>query len=166
MKNKFLNIILAAAVFFVMALNANALIRSDADIYASINRLNSLVVYDFNSLFNKSEIIGYRLDSFNYSTLQYKNAARNVYEYFNSVIGQINTINNSTEISNTDKQLQISNLYQNAEAALYDLNSKSVNYLISLRGVMPTITYQKYVKSFVKYYNSLQLTDAPISFGK
>ena len=163
MKNRLLKIFFLVFALFAFVLNANAVVSSVADINKKIVDLKKISQYDYNSLVNKNELIGYRLDSFNMASAQYKNSANLVVDNFNNIIFQINTIKNSSDFSDSDKQVQINKLYQDADAALYNLDSQTMNYLFSLRTIMPTITYQRYVKKFQEFYNGIGLTDNKLS---
>ncbi|HIS88135.1 TPA: hypothetical protein IAA87_01740, partial [Candidatus Avigastranaerophilus faecigallinarum] len=66
---------------------------------------------------------------------------------------------NSSDFSDSDKAIQINKLYQDADAALYNFDSQTLNYLFSLRSIMPSISYQRYTKKFQEFYNGIGLTD-------
>lgn len=163
MKSKFLKVLFLLLAFFFCHLNASAVISSEADMMRKINQLKTLSQYDYLSLVNKNELIGYRLDSFNMASSQYKNSTKLVIDNFNSILFQIDTVRNSSDFSDSDKQIQINKLYQDADSALYNLDSQTINYLFSLRTFMPPITYQRYVKKFQSFYNEFQLTNNEIS---
>ena len=65
-------------------------------------------------------------------------------------------------MSETDRAIQIKKLYQEADTTLYDIDSKTMQYLYSIRPLMPTLTYQKYSKKFKEFYNDLKLTNSKI----
>ncbi len=163
MKNKFLKILFLFTIFFVFCLNANAIISSESDIINKINQLQVISDYDYISMVNKNELIGYRLDSFNMASSQYKNSARQVIDNFKNLLFQMDTIKNSSDFSDSDKDVQIKKLYQEADSALYTLDSQTLNYLFSIRDFMPPITYQRYVKKFQAFYNDFHFTDGQIS---
>ncbi|HIS88195.1 TPA: hypothetical protein IAA87_02050, partial [Candidatus Avigastranaerophilus faecigallinarum] len=75
MKNKFLKIFFLIFSLFAFVLNASAIVSSEADINRKIVQLKKLSQYDYNSIVNKNELIGYRLNNFNMATAQYKNSA-------------------------------------------------------------------------------------------
>lgn len=159
MKNNFLKIFFLIFSLFAFVLNASAIVSSEADINRKIVQLKKLSQYDYNSIVNKNELIGYRLNNFNMATAQYKNSANLVVDNFNNIIFQINTIKNSSDFSDSDKAIQINKLYQDADAALYNFDSQTLNYLFSLRSIMPSISYQRYTKKFQEFYNGIGLTD-------
>lgn len=163
LKTKVLKFLLLFVAFFAFVLNANAMISSESDMYRKLGQLKTIAQFDYLSLVNKNELIGYRLESFNMASSQYKNSANLVVENFNNILSQINTIRNSSDFSDSDKQMQISKLYQEADTILYNLDSQTINYLFSLRSFMPPITYQRYLKKFQAFYNELQLTNNEIS---
>jgi len=162
MKNKILNFFFAFIILCVSALNADARVNSQADLYAKANVLKNIAQYNYSSMIGKTELIGYRMDSFNISASQYQNNAWLAYETINNINSQIDMINNSVEFSDSDKQLQINKLYQEADAALYDLDSKTMNYVYSLRNFMPSISFGRYSKKFLDFYNSQRVTDNQI----
>ena len=88
-----------------------------------------------------------------YLRVQVKGTSKNVDSLFVS-----KSVNNSTDYSNTEKTMQTSKLYQDANTALNDLDIKTMNYLIEIRNYMPTMTYQRYLKKFQEYYNDLGLS--------
>ena len=146
-------------LILILPLSAFGLVRSDEEAAVKINQLESLVNYDFFDLFNKSELIGMNLTNYNISTSQYKQSAMSTIELIRSSISQVQMVRNSIDLTDEDKLLQINKLYQDIDAALYSLDSQTLNYMYSLRMIMPTITYQRFVKSFQTYYNSLDLTN-------
>ncbi len=146
------------ALFVGFALNAKAVINSQYEIQYKIEKLKELSSFDYISLINKNDLIGYRLEGFNMSCRYYMNnviATTNVLE---NIIKQLDIVNNSTDYSNTEKTMQTSKLYQDANTALNDLDIKTMNYLIEIRNYMPTMTYQRYLKKFQEYYNDLGLS--------
>ena len=56
----------------------------------------------------------------------------------------------------------MSRIYQDADAILYDIDSKSINYLYALKNFMPTVTYSKFVKKFSNFYNELHITNREV----
>lgn len=164
---KFLSLLsVICMLFFLTVCDAQALIRSEGDLNYAASKLYEISEYDFLGLINKNELIGYRLDGFNMSTMQYQSYAKSTADGFLNIIGRLETINNSSDFSDSEKEMQINQLYQEAETSLSDVNSKTIWYLIDLRRTMPTITYQQYLKKFQDYYNSLALTGTPISVKK
>lgn len=159
MKSKFIKFLLLAALFFTSLLPANALILNDYDLNQGIAKLQRLFDHDYMTMINKSELIGYRLGNYNMLTSQYKNNAFLAIEECKKNLKQIQLVRNSSEYSDTEKQMQINILYQDCDRILYDIDNKTSTYLYSCRQNMPTITYQRYVKRFLEYYNSLHLTN-------
>lgn len=153
---KFLLLFIA---FFFFILNANALVNSNSDINFKIVQLNKIAQFDYNSMVNKNELIGYRLNNFNMLTAQYQNSAKKAVDNLNNIIFQIDTIRNSSDFSDSDKELQINKLYQDADSILYNFDSDTLNYVFALRNFMPSISYQRYTKKFQAFYNEIQLTD-------
>lgn len=160
MKKILTKILFVITLCFIFICNsANALIMSESDIQMKINQIYRLENQDFSDFYNKSDLIGYRLNSFNMYVTQYKNAANYAAVRLKNVIDQINMVRNSADFSDQDKSAQISRLYQDANTILVDLNNTTINHLYSAKTVMPTLTGQKYRKKFLEFYNSLHLTD-------
>lgn len=159
MKNKIFSVI-AIICFVVFGFTSNVLaaINTEADLKFKIDQLEQLCEYDFSSLVNKNELIGFRLDDYNMSTLLYINSIMVTTSNLKNLERQIELIKNSMDISGTEKDMQINKLYRDAETALYDLDAKTINYLMNAKNSMPTITYNKFVSTFQSFYNSLYLT--------
>lgn len=149
-------------LFIGTTMNVKAYISSESDIQYKIDQLKKLRNFDFFSLINKNQLIGYRLEGFNMSSGFYINSVIVVSDNLNNILKQIEFINNSTDYSDTEKNMQINKLYQNANTVLNDLDMKTMNFLIEIREYMPTVSYQKFVKSFKEYYNSLELSGSNI----
>ena len=120
MKKKLLNIFTALCLsLFLISSAVNAAITSEADVTYKLNQVQSIVNYDFNSMVNKNELIGEIRSSFDMSTMQYKNNAGITAESLRNILRQIDIVKNSADFSDSDKNLQISKLYQDADSALY-----------------------------------------------
>ncbi len=151
--------------FIILAfpLAAQAIIENDSDAVEKMDKIQSLVDYDFFKLFNKTELIGTSLTTYNVSTSQYKQAALSTIEVIRSSLSQTEMVRSAVDLTDEDKSLQINKVYQDIDAALYALDSQTLNYIYALRTIMPTITYPRFVKKFEAYYNSLQLTNNQIT---
>ena len=167
MKKMFLKIMLILALCITFICNsANALVRSESDIQYKIKQIQTLCDQDYFNFINKSELIGYRLSNFEMYTQQYKNSANATIQKLNSILMQISLVRNSADFSDSEKTMQINKLYQDAETILIDLNNTTVNYIFSIRLGMPSISYQRYTKKFIDYYNSFHFTDAQLSMSR
>lgn len=151
---------------FSFVQSANALVYSEADIYQKINQLNVIMNTDYISFINKADLVGYRLSTFEMQTANYKNQARMNIENLNNILVQINDVRNSLELSQTDKNMQINRLYQQSANLLFGMDNMTMNYLLSLNTVMPTITYNRFVNRFQEFYNALNLTNADVEIKK
>lgn len=163
MKNKFFGFVLA--VFFALFMSiqsAFALIYSDADIYQKIDKLNVISNTDFISFINKADMVGYRLAGFEMTTSNYKNYIRMTTEQLSNISTQIQEIRRTTELSETDKNMQISKMYQDATTLMFNVDNQTMNYLISLNQLMPTITYARFIKTYQEFYNGLNITNSDI----
>ena len=139
--------------------SANAIINNDAELLSKIDTLNTLRYCDHMSFINKSELIGFRLYDFNMRATNHRHNTELARNELTNILNQVNLVRNSSEFSNSDKTMQISKLYQDADRALYDLDNKTREFLYDVRMTMPTLTYRKFVKGFREYYNSLHVTD-------
>lgn len=144
---------------FALPLAANAAVRSEGEAITKMNKVQTIVDYDFYSFFNKSELIGNNLTNYNISTSQYKQAARSTKELINSSLSQAQMLRDSIDLTTEDRDLKMRKIYQDIDAALYSLDSQTLSYIFAMRNIMPTITYQRFVKRFEAFYNSLGLTE-------
>ena len=144
---------------FALPLTENAAVRSEGDAITKMNKVQTIVDYDFYSFFNKSELIGNNLTNYNISTSQYKQAARSTKELINSSLSQAKMLRDSIDLTTEDRDLKMRKIYQDIDAALYSLDSQTLSYIFAMRNIMPTITYQRFVKRFEAFYNSLGLTE-------
>ena len=163
MKIKLFGLIFALFLaMFSFVQSASALIYSESDIYQKIDKLKVIMNTDYISFINKADLVGYRLSSFDMQTMNYKNQARMNIENLNNILSQIKDIRYSMELSETDKNMQISKLYQQAANLLFGMDNMTMNYLLSLNTIMPTITYDRFVNRFQEFYNELNLTNADV----
>lgn len=153
-------------MFFFAISSVQAAIYSPTDVDIATQKMYKLANTNLLDLINKNELIGYRLEAFNMSTLQYQTYARSVAEGLLNIRSRIDTIENSADYSDTEKEMQISQLYQEADRSLSEVASKTVWYLMELENAMPTITYQRYLKKFQEFYNELNIANNPISYKK
>lgn len=157
---KFLTVLtLTALLSFFLAVNSFAAIESTADINSKITTLSQLASADLEGLVSKSELIGDRLDTFNMLTAQYQNEVNVSQERMRSIIKQIEVLRVDQNIPESEKNVQITKSYQEVTTMLYNLDSKTIQYLYSIKRIMPTISYQKYARKFKEYYNSLDITN-------
>ncbi len=152
-------------IFFVTNLTAQAAITSKEDIKRCISKMEKLADTDFTTLLNRNEVIGQRRDSYEMITYQYIRTVRSQIERFNSYVARIEAIENNYELSDTEKSNQIQTIYNEAHMSMFDLDTRSANYIFQLRDWLPSITYQKYGRSFMKYYNSFDMTERDINLG-
>ena len=163
MKRFVLKLMLVFTVLVAFVCNsALAVITSQSEITYKKNQLRALYSKDLMSFVNKSDLIGYRLSNFTMHNAQYKNEINTLIERLDNVSNQIQVIQNTTEISDSDKQLQITQMYQEANAIVADTNNRTMSYMYAIKDTMPSITYQKYIRTFTKYYNSLNIVDDEI----
>ncbi len=163
MKNKlaYLLVFLCFCIFGNI-MQANAYVSSEYDIQQKVQQVRALSKFDFLSLVNKNELIGFRLDNFKMTSQYYSNNVALSADNLSNILNQINLVKNSSDYSDTEKNMQLNKLYQDANNALYDIDTKTISYLIEVRRGMPSITYQRYLKKFQDYYNSLGLTESTI----
>lgn len=155
--------VLTVLLTLIFSLSSFATINSVSDINSKIRKLNKIVNYDYINMITKSELIGDRLQEFNMSTSQYKNEVKLVSKSLKNITNQIKLIEDVKDIPDSEKLIQTSKLYQDAETLLYTVDSKTTQYIFSVRSFMPTITYQRYSKKFLNFYNSLDISDSNLS---
>ena len=162
MKNKISAIFLSLSLFFVFAVNAFAAINSVSDIEAKKTKISTIVSSDYSKFYNKTEIIGNRLNMFQMNTEKYKSEVQQVESRLNRIIEQINFIQ-SADIPG--KEVEIKKLYQDAEDALQDIDSKTLQYLSTVRTGLPTLTYNKFVKNFINFYNGVNISNKTLRYN-
>lgn len=162
MRKKLASILLTAVLMFSFAISALAAMSSIRDIEVKVNGLNQLSSFNINSFVNKSDMIGDRLQNFNLATAQYQNSVIMTKESLKAILNQIQFIQNAKDITSVERATQLNRLYQDAEAALYDVDSKTLQYLYSVKPLMPTVTYQKFNKRFKAYYQDLNISNSNI----
>lgn len=166
MKNKFLGVISLVCLLVFAAVNAaNAFIFSQDDVYSAIEKMRDLSHKDMVSMINKSELIGYRYDNFRMVTMQYQRNVAAAADSLQNIANRISLVENSSDYSNTEKDMQAQQLYQEADATISKIHTDTVNYLMSLNQ-MPSITYQRFLKKFQEYYNSLNLVESQIDIKR
>lgn len=166
MKNKILSIFLGLFIVFVSVSSAEANVRSEYDISRKIAIIEQYEKFDFISLINKAELIGKRLEDFNFTTDSYANEIHAVSDILRGIKSELAVVESSTEISDTDKAVQKSKLLKDADNALNTLDTNTFNYLIALRRCMPSITYNRYANKLTDKYNSLDITNRDIKMGR
>lgn len=161
-KKLFLTLSVIFTMFFAFGSGVQAYIDSEQAIDNKVMQLKELHEFDFLSIVNKGELIGYRLNDFQMQSRAYANTILVAIDNLKNINQQIQLIQKSQELSFSDKEMRIRKLYQDADMALYDVDTKTSNYLIDLRNIMPTLTYDRYLRSFQDYYNSLDLTSSDL----
>ena len=144
-------------VFFSAISTVEAVVYSEYDIDVAIQKMNELASRDLLSFVNRNELIGFRLENVNMATMQYQTTVKATADSLVNMRNRIDIVKNSADFSDSEKNMQINQIYQEADASISNTTSKTVMYLIELRNSMPTITYQRYVKKFQEYYNQLNL---------
>ena len=99
-------------------------------------------------------------------TMQYQTDIANTAGIFKEKLNKIEIIQNSTDYSDTEKQMQLNNIYQEINSLLNSVDTKTINYINNLGTFMPSITYQRYYKSFIEYYNELGITTYKIQITR
>ena len=164
MKNKFLSLVFVIILgLFTIIMPAMAQIQSEFDITNKRNQIQTILDTDFMSFVNKNELIGYKLNAYNMESQYYKNYLYTVLEKFNNQLNQINIIRSSQDLSDTDKTMKINEIFQDIDVTLYDVDAKTITYLSNCKRSMPSITYQKFTKTFEKFYNAFQLTNTQVN---
>lgn len=158
MKKKLLSAIsLICLLVFSLCGDAIAAVYSQADINNVSHKLMQVSTMDMMSFINKSDLVGYRYTNFQMQTEQYKRSMSATITNLQSISNRINIVKNSIDFSDSEKEMQTRQLYQEADTAINSVNTLTINYLIGLKQSMPTITYQKFVRKFQEYYNGLKI---------
>ncbi|MBQ4078657.1 hypothetical protein IJD15_05700 [bacterium] len=150
-------------LFFSAISSAEAVIYSEYDIDVAIQKMNELASQDLLGFINRNELVGYRLDNVNMATMQYQMNVKATADALVNMRNRVDIIRNSADFSDSEKNMQLNQVYQEADASISNTTSKTVMYLNELRRSMPTITYQRYVKKFQEYYNQLNLGNYPVA---
>lgn len=164
MKNKILSLVFIIVLgLFTLVMPAMAQIKSEFDITNKRNQIQTILNTEFMSFVNKNELIGYKLDAYNMESQYYKNYLYTVIEKLNNQLTQINIIRTSQDLSDTDKTMKLNDIFQDVDVTLYDVDAKTITYLSNCKRSMPSITYQKFTKTFEKFYNAFQLTNTQVN---
>ena len=166
MKNKIFSILFALILFGFSVVSVEAAVRSGAEISYKISILKNYENYDFIGLVNKAEIIGARYEAFEMATSSYANQIRTTYDGLQSIKDELEIVEYSNEISDTDRAMQRAKLLKDADKLLNELDTSTFSYLIELRRAMPSITYSRFSVKFTELYNSLDITERDIKMGK
>lgn len=163
MKKKFLGILsLIFMLMFSAVLDASAVIRNENDINVSVRKLRELSSKDMMQMVHKSELVGFRYDAFVMATTKYQRSAGTAASNLQKISNSIELVKNSTDFSDTEKDMQINKLLQEADSEISKVQTDSMSYLTDLQEQIPTITYQQFVKKFLEYYNGLNLAGSRI----
>lgn len=155
--NKLFTMFFTLFVLFCFALNAQAYINSESDILLKMKIVKQLESLDLASLVNKNEIIGYNASNYQLACMGYSKSVSLTYDKLNEILKQLRMVRNFSEISDSEKSMQISKLYSDAESALTSLDRDSNAFVQDARRILPTITYDRFQKKFRDYYYSLGL---------
>ena len=165
MKTKLAKILILVAIFITsLFIPANAIVTSEYDIQRRIQQVQQLATFDYNQFVNKADLIGYRRNNFSMLISQYTTTASMTAEQLRTIVTQIQMTKKSSDFSDSDKMINVNNSYLDADKILYNLDNQTINFLYSCKNTMPTVTYQKFVKRFLDYYNSLQITNNSLQF--
>ena len=154
MKKVFLNLLF---VLLMLIAPVNADVFNEADIQEVVSKLDNLATFNPYNFFNKSEIIGYRRDQFEMSTNQYRTTVIAVKDRINKNTQELYVFQDDQQMPEDTKNVQMGRIYQDINFALAELDTSTYNYINNLRWFMPTLTYQRYYKSFLNYYQQLNI---------
>ena len=158
MKKKLIVITFTLALVVMSSLSAFATITSTSDITATVQKLYKISKFDAYQYVNKADLVGMKRDNFNMATEQYKGEVASIIGKLENINNQISQISRSSEMSENEKQNETEKLYSEADSYLYEVNSKTLDYLYSIKRGMPSISYQRYSVKFKNFYDGLQLT--------
>ena len=158
MKKIFFNIIILSVFLFISSTSVLALINSENDIDYKILQLSKIADCNVYQFINKSELIGNRADKFENITKLYQNEILSILERLKNISQQIETYSNNDKMSEEEKENAKNSLYHDAETLLYEVDTRTLNYLFSLRNGMPSVSYQRYSKKFKDFYDNLNIS--------
>lgn len=161
LKNVF---IFLGLLIFASNVTVEAAVTSKQDIQLCIDKMETLAKTDFSTLMRKNEVVGLRRSNYEMITYQYIQTVNSQIERFRSYVTRIDAIENNFEISQVEKDNQIQTIYNEAHMSMFDLDTRSSNYIFQLKDTLPTITYQNYAKDFLRYYNDFNMTENDINF--
>jgi len=162
MKKKAAAFFLTAVLMVSSALSAFAGVQSLEEIYSAAEGLGKMAECDLSGLIGSAELIGESKRFFNIAASQYKNLVKQGQENMlrqAAIIEQIQTYN----LPEDEKYAKINEHYQDADNIIYGINARSLEHLYGLERFMPTVSYQKYSKKFLNFYNGLHLSDTELS---
>ncbi|MBQ3640458.1 hypothetical protein II906_00765 [bacterium] len=133
-------------------------VSNDRDIQDAVAKLNGIVSMNPYSLFNKSELIGYRRDQFEMSTNHYKARVAAARDRISNLRSQLKSIKNDNSINEEEKSTKLDGSLQEINGYLAEVDSLTFAYLNEIRWFMPSLTYQRYYKKFQNYYSYLNIT--------
>jgi len=137
--------------------SAQAAIMNNNDINKKITALKTLSQKDFYTMFNKSAIIGMKRERYELVTSQYKSNVEAALTQLKTIQKDAQYLQN-TKMAKDEKNTKINTLYQNADTLLYNLDSKTSQYIEDIGEILPNITYSRFQKKFYDFYNNLNIT--------
>lgn len=164
MKKFFKSLLATSLIVFSLNSLAFASINDVEELETEINKIESLNNTSFNTFFNKSEVIGTALSNFNIKTSEFKLQNKRTLDGLKKIKENINSIENSDEFSDSDKEVKITELIQKANEEINQTGDYATNYLAKIRFTLPTLTYQRFEKEFIDYYNSLDINGSYIQY--
>ena len=162
MKNFFKSILVIALSLFCINNSSFASVSTQEEIQAEMDKIMELNNTDFNSFYNKSELVGTNRSSFNLSVSEYKLKNKATIDSLSKIIESIQQIEASPEFTDGEKTSKINDLIQKSNEELNNTGSSAINFLTGLGRFMPTITYSKFKKSFIEYYNDFYINENEI----
>ena len=133
-------------------------VSDERDIQDVVAKLNGIISMNPYSLFNKSELIGYRRDQFEMSTNHYKARVTSARDRILNLSNQMKTIKKDTNINDEDRATAMTGSMQEVNGYIAEVDSLTYSYLNEIRWFMPSLTYQRYYKKFQNYYSYLNVT--------
>jgi hypothetical protein len=143
---------------------AFATVNDVEDLSTEMSKIQNLNNTSFNTFFNRSEVIGTALSNFNIKTSEFKLQNKRTLESLRKIKENIESIENSDEFSDSDKEVKITELIQNANQEIDQTGGYATEYLAKVRYTLPTLTYQRFEKQFIDYYNSLDINGSYIQY--
>ena len=164
MKNLLKSLFISSLAICCLNSFALATVNDINDLTTEMSKIENLNKERFNSFFNNSEVIGTALSNFNIRTSEFKLQNKRTLDALRKIEQNIAEIERSDEFSDSDKTVKITALIQSANEEIDKTGSYATEYLARVRYTLPTLTYQRFEKHFIDYYNSLDINGRYIQY--
>lgn len=163
MKKLFKNLLIVSLTFLCLNTFVFADVKNVAELQREITKVEKLKNTNFNSFFNKSEVIGNTLNSFNMRTSEYKMQLERISQTLIKNKEGISAVEKSEEFSDSEKKEKVMQMIEKANYELDQVGIQSVYYIQGVSGYLPSISYNRFQKTFIEYYNRLSINGSKIN---